>query len=135
MAVSSPPSPRTPVLLLKTRSHPTDAYEQYFSQQSSPGLGFEPVFVPVLEHTLNETNVAHLADLVSSGKIREEYGGVIFTSQRAVEAWIEIGSRVDDGRAGKLESRESGMVCPLFAARVDDIMLKGGVIELLTSQS
>ena len=116
MASSSPPSPRIPVLLLKTRSHPTDAYEQYFSQESSPGLDFEPTFIPVLEHTLNEANVYHLADLVSSGEIREEYGGVIFTSQRAVEAWIEVGRRIDEGRGGNVESRESGMVCPLFAA-------------------
>ena len=116
MAISSPSSPRIPVLLLKTKSHPTDAYEQHFSQQSSPGLGFEPIFIPVLEHTLNEANVSHLADLVSSEEIREEYGGVIFTSQRAVEAWIEVGRRVDGGRGGDLESRESGMVCPLFAA-------------------
>ena len=116
MAVSSPPSATIPVLLLKTKSHPTDAYEQYFSQQPPQGLGFEPVFIPVLEHTLNEANVSHLADLVSSGKIREEYGGVIFTSQRAVEAWIEVGRRVDEGRSGNLELKEGGMVCPLFAA-------------------
>ena len=37
------------------------------------GLGFEPVFIPVLEHTLNEANVSHLADLVSS---EEDSGGV-----------------------------------------------------------
>ena len=135
MASSSPPLTRIPVLLLKTKSHPTDAYEQYFSQQSSTGPVFEPSFVPVLEHTLNEANVSHLADLVRSGEIREEYGGVIFTSQRAVEAWIEVGKRVDEGRRGNTESRDSGMVCPLFAARVDDAMFMEEVTELLTSQS
>ena len=119
MPASPPPSssssPRITVLLLKTESHPSDAYEQYFSQQSSSGFNFGPTFIPVLEHTLNEANVSHLADLVSGQRIKDDYGGVIFTSQRAVEAWVEVGKRVDERKRDDVSSKESGMVCPLFS--------------------
>ncbi|OCT47925.1 uroporphyrinogen-III synthase [Cladophialophora carrionii] len=105
-----PPSPTTiPVLLLKTRSQPHDAYEEYFSDFRRGGGGgnatnngaeatplvFLPEFVPVLEHRPNSENLARLVKLLSEGRLSEQYGGMIFTSQRAVEAWADVVKRVE----------------------------------------
>lgn len=86
-----------PILLLKTKSTPTDSYEQYFSAASAPL--FTPIFVPVLEHRPNvqnlETVKSWLRDGVARGagpkkRMMGKYGGMIFTSQRAVEAFATV---------------------------------------------
>lgn len=46
--------------------------------------------MPVLEHTQNETTLSRLQSLLQHGKLKQQYGGMIFTSQRAVEAWASI---------------------------------------------
>ncbi|KAL2262333.1 hypothetical protein VTK26DRAFT_1675 [Humicola hyalothermophila] len=89
---------KTPVFLLKTRSVPTDAYEELLS--SSPnGLAFEPSFVPVLEHQFVDEGMNKVRSLLqnkSIGTARDSaYGGLIFTSQRAVEAFAKL---VEEGR-------------------------------------
>ncbi|ETI25059.1 hypothetical protein G647_04429 [Cladophialophora carrionii CBS 160.54] len=109
MATPPPSSTTIPVLLLKTRSQPHDAYEEYFSDfrgrrgggnatnngaEASP-LVFLPEFVPVLEHRPNSENSARLVKLLSEGRLSEQYGGMIFTSQRAVEAWADVVKRVE----------------------------------------
>ena len=125
-----------PVLLLKTRSHPHDAYEEYFGGRSAPtniaNSGqqltssipvFLPEFVPVLEHRRNVENLETLERLLGSGELGNRYGGMIFTSQRAVEAWAEVVKRVerveDDGEhlrpsvaAAASQDLRSGMVHP-----------------------
>ncbi|KMU76305.1 hypothetical protein CISG_01040 [Coccidioides immitis RMSCC 3703] len=58
-----------PVLLLKTKSTPHDGYEEYFSS-STRRYSYKPIFVPVLEHW--------------------KYGGLVFTSQRAVEGFSRM---------------------------------------------
>ncbi|KIW69338.1 hypothetical protein PV04_05219 [Phialophora macrospora] len=122
------PSPLTlPVLFLKTRSQPHDAYEEYFSDICS-GKGadgaegsipvFLPEFVPVLEHRPSGENLARLVGLLSGGRLSEQYGGMIFTSQRAVEAWADVVKRVEGGteqqpqtNAATTQDSDSGMVC------------------------
>ena len=85
-----------PVLLLKMRSSPTDGYQEYFfGLEDSPYL---PEFVPVLEHRLKEDSLSELLDLAQSGAFGvrppeaavPHYGGIIFTSQRAVDAFTAV---------------------------------------------
>ena len=97
-ADSSNASQSIPVLLLKTRSSPGDAYEELFSTAPTEnGLVFEPRFLPVLEHRFKNDGLARLRELLRDRQIgaREEcsYGGLIFTSQRAVEAFAEVVER------------------------------------------
>ena len=101
-----------PVLLLKTRTVPEDGYEDYFSVPVMVEKGvmkFKPVFVPVLEHTPNAENLERLEALLRSGELKRRYGGMIFTSQRAVEGWRGVVERVEMRSENESES-ESGMV-------------------------
>jgi uroporphyrinogen-III synthase len=101
--------PKTPVLLLKTKSAPVDLYEERFS--TCDGGRYAPVFVPVLEHNFNRHAVDEVRQhIISRGFVPESqqglaaYGALIFTSQRAVEAFADVvellrkegGYRVDD---------------------------------------
>ncbi|KUI58213.1 Uroporphyrinogen-III synthase [Cytospora mali] len=89
---------RVPILLLKTKSTPGDGYEEIFSQPTQDGLSFEPSFVPVLEHRFEDDGMAKVKSILQSQMIGKHfgaaYGGLIFTSQRAVEAFTKI---VQDG--------------------------------------
>lgn len=76
------------ILLLKTKSHPTDPYDVLFRSKQAV-----PIFVPVLEH--RHVNLDTLSCIISEGRIggfgapgtqEAEYGGLVITSQRAVEA-------------------------------------------------
>jgi uroporphyrinogen-III synthase len=88
---SSTPSP---IFLLKTKSTPTDNYQEYFSRTGN----FEPHFVPVLEHIYHHENLRVIRDLFLSGSLDggssdgkgKKYGGLIFTSQRAVEGFARL---------------------------------------------
>ena len=88
---------KTPILLLKTKSTPSDAYEDHFT--SLDDGKFKPGFVSVLEHQFNEANKNRLSTLIRSGSFKHSatkhnklsnYGGLIFTSQRAVDAFKQI---------------------------------------------
>lgn len=101
--MSEPNKP--PIFLLKTRSSPNDSYEEYFSADDSP---FHPTFIPVLEHRYNEPNLQKVKQLLLSDAFsrnpesqdgqtattttthEQKYGGIIFTSQRAVEGFARI---------------------------------------------
>lgn len=124
-----------PVLLLKTQSQPHDAYEEYFtSRPMTAGTGslssspvFLPEFVPVLEHRPNTVNLDSLEASLKSGQLKQQYGGMIFTSQRAVEAWADVVKRTEQETESQLhqhqqqeetqKNRQSGsgmgMVCSL----------------------
>lgn len=88
---------KIPVLLLKTRSSLTDAYEDTLKCYVPDGGdiiggGYEPCFVPVLQHRFNTHGLSTIKSLLRDQKISSsahgaEYGGMIFTSQRAVEAF------------------------------------------------
>ncbi len=91
---------KTPVLLLKTKSVPGDAYEELFSAPpNGVGFEFEPSFVPVLEHRFDEHGMAQVRRALQTQSISSAessaYGGLIFTSQRAVEAFTQL---VEEGR-------------------------------------
>lgn len=83
----------TPVILLKTRSTPNDAYEESFSE-TQDDVCFAPVFVPVLDHKLDSAGIARLQNLLETQAIGKRpgssHGGLIFTSQRAVEALAHV---------------------------------------------
>jgi len=88
-----------PVLLLKTKSTPHDGYEEYFSVKGKGGKwSYEPMFVSVLEHRFQEEALGTVAELLKNREISKNagarYGGLIFTSQRAVEAFARV---VEDG--------------------------------------
>lgn len=94
-----------PILLLKTRSYPHDTYEEHFqiisATNTNAGAGgssfsFAPQFIPVLEHTRNEASLSELGLLLRSRRLKQRYGGMIFTSQRAVEAWADLVNDVSD---------------------------------------
>ncbi|KAF1985739.1 tetrapyrrole biosynthesis, uroporphyrinogen III synthase [Aulographum hederae CBS 113979] len=103
---------KVPVLLLKTKSAPHDGYEEYF--ETADDGRYQPVFVPVLEHRFDEAALQTLHGQIESGTFRvgsnvstkesdARYGGIIFTSQRAVEAFTKVvsdirnsGKRIDD---------------------------------------
>lgn len=80
-------SPKIPILLLKTKSTPNDSYDEYFSTPTSP---FTPIFVPVLQHKPNLSNLEAVKALLRDGGLRRKYGGMIFTSQRAVEGFAQV---------------------------------------------
>jgi len=87
-----------PIFLLKTRSIPHDGYEEKFSTSQ-----FVPEFVPVLEHRMIEEGLDVVKELLGNKRIGagqdRKYGGMIFTSQRAVEAFAKL---VDEGK-GQLQ--------------------------------
>ncbi|KAH7410371.1 tetrapyrrole biosynthesis, uroporphyrinogen III synthase [Phaeosphaeria sp. MPI-PUGE-AT-0046c] len=86
---------KIPILLLKTKSAPKDTYEELFTTLDD--AQYDPIFVPVLEHrfkrdTLNDVQ-KHITDrgfVPKDKQGRAAYGALIFTSQRAVEAFAEI---------------------------------------------
>ncbi|KND93076.1 Uroporphyrinogen-III synthase [Tolypocladium ophioglossoides CBS 100239] len=102
-----PPTPSdspvaTPVLLLKTRSTPGDAYEELLSatpSNATHGRRLAPRFVPVLLHRFEDEGTGRLNALLRRRQIGNgehcAFGGLIFTSQRAVEAFAKV---VDEGR-------------------------------------
>ncbi|RHZ69403.1 hypothetical protein CDV55_106180 [Aspergillus turcosus] len=97
-------SSATPILLLKTKSTPHDGYEEFFSAH-----GYNPAFVPVLEHHFNEPNLRIVKGLFTSGSLspgpRRKYGGLIFTSQRAVEGFARLVTTEVDVSIAKDASR------------------------------
>ncbi|KAJ5174348.1 uncharacterized protein N7482_000225, partial [Penicillium canariense] len=94
--------PQPPILLLKTKSSPHDGYDDFFS-----ATDYTPAFIPVLEHRFHTENLATVRKLFASGAFDTDadtpprhgpepnghdmkYGGMIFTSQRAVEGFAKM---------------------------------------------
>lgn len=102
-----------PVLLLKTKSTPGDGYEDIFSRPQD-ALFFDPCFVPVLEHKFEEDGMARVASILQSKSISRRfgapYGGLIFTSQRAVEAFTRL---VRDGEGEKTQDACPTHICTI----------------------
>ncbi|KAK1774044.1 tetrapyrrole biosynthesis, uroporphyrinogen III synthase [Copromyces sp. CBS 386.78] len=86
-------STKTPIFLLKTKSTPGDSYQEQFSSETD-GFNFEPFFVPVLEHRFKDEGLATVRQLLQTKAIGTgpecAYGGMVFTSQRAVEAFTHL---------------------------------------------
>jgi len=90
-----------PVFLLKTKSSPTDGYEDLLSRHGGD-LTFTPTFVPVLEHRFVQEGLMQFRHLLRRCRIANSaeasYGGLVFTSQRAVEAFARL---VAEGPGGE----------------------------------
>lgn len=100
---------QVPVYLLKTKSSPADGYEEYF--EALQDGRFKPVFVPVLEHILRDDTLRTLrrsaerfafaggseatARQIATNNPAKRYGGIIFTSQRAVDAFGTVVAKLD----------------------------------------
>ena len=137
----------TPILLLKTKSTPTDAYADYFQhfqihspvsdQEDDIIINFAPVNVPVLENRFHEETISEIERLIAHGAFDDDapgrraeedeeyddlrerrYGGIIFTSQRAVEAFLQAVNHVVVvvGRF-KLSSKPAHHISPLPCTR------------------
>ena len=86
----------TAIILLKTQSV-DDAYDELIRSLK----GYNPIFVPVLQYT--RVNEDALREILTSGRIgsgkphggEDGYGGLIITSQRAVEALGDALKHVD----------------------------------------
>ncbi|RDA82352.1 hypothetical protein CP532_5009 [Ophiocordyceps camponoti-leonardi (nom. inval.)] len=93
---SSPPQTALSgvAILLKTPSSPRDPYEERFRSSN-----LCPSFVPVLRHQSCAEACSRLGELLRSRRIGDGpgclFGGLVVTSQRAVEA---LASVVEDGR-------------------------------------
>ena len=74
------PAAATPLLLLKTRSQPHDPYAAHFAAPA-----YAPTFLPVLTHTPSAAAGAALRALLRADPPLGAYGGLVVTSQRAVE--------------------------------------------------
>lgn len=87
------PGEATSLFLLKTKSIPSDGYEEQFTA-AKDGIQFEPIFVPILEHKFNEKGLKAVRKLLHRDQFGTheggKYGGLIFTSQRAVEAFSKL---------------------------------------------
>ncbi|MCJ1287238.1 hypothetical protein MMC26_006586 [Xylographa opegraphella] len=104
--MTSPPTPSSPpppplLLLLKTRNTPTDAYATYFSTAPLPLTRLQPIFIPVLQYTIHAASLAHLRALLSLPAHAFPYGGLICTSQRAVEALGQVLDELSPAAAGE----------------------------------
>ena len=97
---------RIPILLLKTKSIPNDSYDEHFS---SPTSLFTPIFVPVLEHKPNVHHVEQVKDLLREGELKGKYGGMIFTSQRAVEAFAQAVQELEGERNLPVRQKNSAL--------------------------
>ena len=90
-----------PILLLKTKSTPNDGYLDQLSIKNDD-IFFESTFVPVLEHKCLDEGLHVVRDLLEKKQIGNDvepiYGGLIFTSQRAVEAFARL---VDEGKGAR----------------------------------
>lgn len=103
---------QVPVYLLKTKSFPNDAYEEYFDQLDNGK--YKPIFVPVLEHILRDDTLRTIrrateryafaggseatARQKACNNPAKKYGGLVFTSQRAVDAFATMVAKLDPSK-------------------------------------
>ncbi|TQS33131.1 hypothetical protein Golomagni_06534, partial [Golovinomyces magnicellulatus] len=84
-----------PILLLKTKSTPGDSYQDLLSSSKlSDGSRLSAQFIPVLQHRFDDAGISLVRKLLAEKQIGSnkvaKYGGMIFTSQRAVEAFAHV---------------------------------------------
>jgi uroporphyrinogen-III synthase len=96
-----------PVYLLKTKSLPADGYEEQLNNDGK----YQSIFVPVLEHRFHDDALRTLrraaerfafagsspatARQPATHNPARRYGGIIFTSQRAVDAFASVVAKLD----------------------------------------
>lgn len=107
---------QVPVYLLKTKSTPTDAYQTHISQLSEGK--YHPLFVPVLDHIFRDDALRTLrrhaerfafaggspadARRKATNNPAKKYGGLVFSSQRAVDAFATVIAKLDPGKLSAL---------------------------------
>jgi uroporphyrinogen-III synthase len=105
-----------PVYLLKTKNSPADAYEEYFNNLENGK--YKPIFVPVLEHMFRDDALRNLRRSAerfafaggseadsrrkATNNPAKKYGGIIFTSQRAVDAFAITVSKLDPDKVDQI---------------------------------
>lgn len=111
-ALNDLPLDQVPIYLLKTKSTPTDAYESHLSSLSNGK--YKPIFVPVLDHIFRDQPLRTLrlaaerfafasgspADSrrKATNNPAKKYSGIVFTSQRAVDAFATVIAKLDPGK-------------------------------------
>lgn len=109
-----------PVYLLKTKSSPSDAYEDHLSKLDNGR--YKLIFVPVLEHMLRDDALRTLRRSAErfafaggseatprqkeTNNPAKRYGGIVFTSQRAVDAFATVVAKLDPGKLEALFDKE-----------------------------
>jgi uroporphyrinogen-III synthase len=111
---------QVPVYLLKTKSNPTDAYEDHISQLDN--AKYQPMFVPVLDHIFRDDALRTLrraaerfafaggseadARRKATNNPAKKYGGIVFTSQRAVDAFATVVAKLDPTKINSLFDKD-----------------------------
>ena len=114
---------QVPVYLLKTKSSPSDTYEEYFNKLEDGR--YMPIFVPVLDHIFRDDALRTLrraaeryafaggsektARQEATNNPAKKYGGIIFTSQRAVDAFTTIIAKLDPAKKAAMFDTEMPM--------------------------
>ncbi|OQO01808.1 hypothetical protein B0A48_12281 [Cryoendolithus antarcticus] len=135
---------QSPIYLLKTRSSPSDAYESHFTNTSSGKQ--VPIFVPVLEHVFRDDALRTLRRhaerfafaggspatkrQIATNNPAKKYGGIIFTSQRAVDAFAIVVSKLDPSKLEAMFDKEMPLyvVGPATATGVKSLGLPCAVL-------
>lgn len=135
---------QVPVYLLKTKSSPSDSYEEHFNTLHDGH--FKPAFVPVLEHLFRDDALRTLrrsaerfafaggSEATTRQKATENqakrYGGIIFTSQRAVDAFATVIAKLDPEKVDMLFDKDMPLyvVGPATANGVKSLRLPCEVI-------
>ncbi|KAF7190897.1 Uroporphyrinogen-III synthase [Pseudocercospora fuligena] len=109
-----------PIYLLKTKSSPSDTYEEHFNTLEN-GI-FKPISVPVLEHLFRDDALRALkrhaerfafaggseatARQKATNNPAKRYSGIIFTSQRAVDAFSTVIMKLDPSKKAALFDKD-----------------------------
>ena len=115
-----------PLLLLKTPTSPTDAYTTFFTFPSaSSSCTYTPHYIPVLTHNSNLSSLFPILDPLassvhSSGSLSYDstsfpYGGLIFTSARAVDAFATALRGISSGSGSAALPTLKTLRLPLYA--------------------
>ncbi|KAL8942346.1 MAG: hypothetical protein Q9216_001728 [Gyalolechia sp. 2 TL-2023] len=144
-ATSNGPTTSVPVLLLKNPSvgH-EDPYTIHLSSNPpSPGSTYLPLYVPVLEHTSYIEPILTILDHSLKGgdaKLPSSsfpFGGFIFTSQRAVEAFASAIARISSsvvnantlGPESLILERLERLAIPLYAVGPATALSLDGIVQ------
>ncbi|PWY64912.1 tetrapyrrole biosynthesis, uroporphyrinogen III synthase, partial [Aspergillus eucalypticola CBS 122712] len=109
---------KPPIILLKTKSTPHDNYSDYFHHPTS---NYTPTFIPVLSHNFHTERLRSIRELFTSGQLLpsqkkndRKYGGLIFTSQRAVEGFGRVLAELDDDSSALNTLKTSSQNLPIY---------------------
>lgn len=111
---------KIPILFLKNRSQPDEQYHDHFISSCLADAAFEPIFIPVLRHTqLNLDVLEKVLATKFDADSDTSYGGLIITSQRAVEVLSTVLLRISpDIRPRLLSDTKVYVVGPATARAV-----------------